>query len=69
MEKCIIETFNLRYNGEYLEDKRHGFGTFEWKNGMKYTGLWKYGKQDGQGKLQRPGEEDKYGIWLNGKRI
>lgn len=26
----------IRYIGEYLEDKKHGFGTFEWTNGVKY---------------------------------
>jgi len=33
-----------RYVGEYLDDKKHGFGTFEWGNGKKYEGEWVNGK-------------------------
>lgn len=28
------------YEGEYLEDKKHGFGTFTWPDGRKYKGNW-----------------------------
>lgn len=27
-----------KYNGNYLEDKKHGFGEFEWPDGRKYKG-------------------------------
>ena len=27
-----------KYNGEYLDDKKHGYGIFEWNNGKKYEG-------------------------------
>jgi hypothetical protein len=27
------------YEGEFKEDKRHGFGTYIW-NGRKYIGEW-----------------------------
>lgn len=33
-----------RYVGEYLDDKKHGFGVFEWGNGKKYEGEWLNGK-------------------------
>lgn len=29
---------NKRYQGEYLDDKKHGQGIFEWGNGKKYEG-------------------------------
>lgn len=29
-----------RYNGQYLNDLRHGFGVYEWANGDRYEGLW-----------------------------
>ena len=29
------------YEGQYLEDKKHGIGTFTWPDGRKYVGGWK----------------------------
>ncbi len=29
-----------RYEGDYLNDRRHGFGIYEWANGDRYEGLW-----------------------------
>ena len=43
----------LRYTGAYEDDKKHGFGEFEWPDGRKqfiywvicrYTGYWENGK-------------------------
>ena len=33
-----------KYEGDYLEDKKHGLGTFYWPDGRKYTGSWFNGK-------------------------
>jgi len=30
--------------GEYLDDKKHGYGIFEWGNGKIYEGYWVNGK-------------------------
>jgi hypothetical protein len=38
------------YVGEYLNDKKHGRGVFTWKDGRKYDGEWKEGKQNGKGR-------------------
>lgn len=27
-----------RYKGGYLDDKKHGYGVFEWANNKKYEG-------------------------------
>ena len=35
----------------YLDDKKHGFGTFIWPSGKKFIGYWKNGKQHGTGKI------------------
>ena len=29
-----------KYVGHYVEDKKHGFGEFEWPDGRKYRGMW-----------------------------
>ena len=47
-----------RYIGEYLDDKKHGHGIFEWGNGKVYEGGWANGKQ-----------EVKYIIKFKGHRI
>lgn len=45
------------YVGEYIDDKKHGKGVFEWylihekrrPDGRKYVGSWFDGKQHGKG--------------------
>lgn len=38
-----------KYEGDYLEDKKHGLGTFCWPDGRRYVGEWFNGKQHGRG--------------------
>ena len=33
-----------KYEGEYLNDKKHGLGKFTHADGSKYNGNWKDGK-------------------------
>lgn len=45
------------YGGEWVDDKREGFGTQTYGNGDKYEGAWRANKPDGRGtywKLVRP---------------
>ncbi|TWW59723.1 MORN repeat-containing protein 3 [Takifugu flavidus] len=63
------------YTGEWLDDKKHGYGTQIWsKTGSMYVGFWKYGKPDGEGtqKVLDPKLKDyivRYaGHWKNGKK-
>jgi len=28
------------YDGEYLNDKKHGFGVYKWNDGRCYEGYW-----------------------------
>jgi hypothetical protein len=37
------------YEGEWLNQKRHGFGVLKWPDGAVYSGYWKANKADGQG--------------------
>ena len=39
------------YKGEWLNNKRDGFGVYVYSNGDKYSGEWKDGRRDGQGAL------------------
>lgn len=44
------------YEGEILNGKRHGRGTYTWANGDTYEGDWKDGKRCGRGKLIQYGK-------------
>ena len=37
------------YEGNYVDDKKEGHGTFHWPDGRKYEGQWENGKQHGVG--------------------
>ena len=39
----------LRYEGEYKNDKEHGFGTSRNSDGSTYTGDWENGMFNGHG--------------------
>ena len=34
----------VAYEGEFQEDKRHGYGEFKWVDSRIYKGMWKNGK-------------------------
>ncbi len=34
----ILKLDERRYIGHYVEDKKHGYGEFEWPDGRKYKG-------------------------------
>jgi hypothetical protein len=60
--------------GEFLNDLRHGYGQFKWKNNRIYSGFWKYGKQEGLGiMIDKKNDEGldnpRLGEWHNGTRI
>ena len=38
-----------KYEGNYVDDKKEGQGTFYWPDGRKYEGAWENGKQHGVG--------------------
>ncbi len=51
-----------RYTGDFRKGLPHGSGTYTWANGDYYTGRWKYGLKDGEGKLVS-GDSIVEGIW------
>ena len=59
-----------KYQGEYKEDKEHGYGICIWPDGSKYSGGWYAGQKHGLGVYRRPGDDQsEYGIWENGQLI
>ena len=38
-----------RYNGQWLNNMRHGFGVQVWPDGARYEGFWKNNKAHGKG--------------------
>ena len=56
------------YEGEYLNDKKHGFGVYTWADGRQYHGMWKDGKQHGEGKYILPSGVQRRGEWKDGHR-
>ena len=57
-----------KYNGEYFEGKKHGYGVFTSENGARYEGMWINGHQEGQGTLLHANSTlIKSGIWGQGE--
>ena len=38
-----------KYEGEYKDDKKHGYGVYIWADLRQYSGWWYKGKQHGLG--------------------
>jgi len=55
------------YTGEFVEDRREGFGTMTWPDGRAYEGIWTNGIMNGYGKMVYPDGTIKDGLWVNGK--
>ena len=60
----------VRYDGDYLNDKKEGYGIYIWTDGRRYEGWWHKGKQHGLGiYIDQTKSSIKYGLWENGKRV
>ena len=64
----IIRADGRKYSGEYLDDKKHGYGVFTWSDGRMYKGQWKNGKQDGIGIFIDEDQVERAGEWKEGSR-
>ena len=58
-----------RYEGQLLNDKKHGRGIWIRPDGMKYDGEWEYDKPNGQGSLTSPDGKKRTGEWKDGKMV
>ncbi len=45
----LIHTDGDIYEGEWVNDKAHGIGTYIHKDGSNYEGQWYKDKQEGEG--------------------
>lgn len=66
--KYVVETFKQgsRYEGEKVNDMRHGKGKFYYQDGGLYDGDWKQNRMDGHGKLYYQSGKLAYdGEWKN----
>lgn len=55
------------YNGQYVDDKRHGPGTYEDDSGV-YSGGWKDDKADGEGVMEWRDGRRYEGAFVNGEK-
>lgn len=55
------------YEGQYWQQKSHGFGKIMWANGLFYQGTWKNGNMDGFGLLIKPNGSYVLGEFSNNK--
>jgi hypothetical protein len=60
----------IRYDGQFLLDKKEGFGIYKWTDGRMYEGWWHKGKQHGPGTYHDTAKKSvRNGLWENGKRL
>ena len=61
------------YEGNFINDLKHGKGRFKWPDGKIYSGTWEFGKQHGSGEytFYEPKHKKfitKKGMWEKGIR-
>jgi len=56
------------YQGQFKNNKRHGYGIYHYNNGQKYLGTWANGKRHGFGKQTFAADSQKENVddqnWL-----
>ena len=58
-----------KYDGEFLNGKRHGEGTFETKTGVYFVGTWSENLQDGKGIIRDANGNEEIVNFRNGQRV
>ncbi|CAD8088086.1 unnamed protein product [Paramecium sonneborni] len=66
--KHITYSNDDEYQGEVLNDKRHGQGTYKFISGNRYEGEWKNHQKHGKGKLYYKNGELYIGDWIENKK-
>ena len=62
---CIIEDNGARYEGNFVDSRREGYGKM-WADNVKYEGMWHNQEYHGKGILDN-GEMIYEGDFVNGK--
>ena len=57
------------YKGNFVEDKKDGYGEMFWKDSSFYKGEWKYGIQNGKGQMFLVGGDMISGIFEAGMLV
>eukprot|EP00092_Neocalanus_flemingeri_P037797 GFUD01041147.1.p1 GENE.GFUD01041147.1~~GFUD01041147.1.p1 ORF type:complete len:880 (+),score=185.71 GFUD01041147.1:265-2640(+) len=57
------------YSGEFKDDVRNGYGTYNYSNGNLYIGGWLNGEKNGNGTFQYNNGSRYTGVWKEGKLI
>lgn len=56
------------YDGEWIDNKKNGFGIITYTNGNRYEGEWNYDKINGKGKMTYNNGDIYEGDWENDKK-
>lgn len=62
------EDLEKEYSGYWRDEKRHGKGTLEWKEGHKYEGSFEDDQQHGEGTFIWKNGAVYSGGWVKGRR-
>ena len=61
---------NIKYDGDFVNDKYEGNGKYIWEDGQYYIGEWKNGLRNGKGIYYYSNGNIKYeGDWIDDKFI
>lgn len=63
-----MKKLRREYTGDWFEDKKHGRGTFFYKNNDRYDGYWVNGMPQGEGRMIYANENIYEGQWHEAKR-
>lgn len=64
--RLTISSKGMTYEGEFLDNQRHGQGTETWSDGRRYSGDFKNDKKEGYGEWSLPDGTSYTGQFLNG---
>lgn len=64
----IWESSGGTYKGDWIDNKRHGYGVYIWKDGVRYEGDFRGDKREGKGSYFWTSGERYVGQWKDNKR-
>jgi len=55
------------YEGEYVDDLKHGHGRYIWPDGRVYDGEWRKGVRSGKATYTNANGQTRQGVWKDDK--